>query len=143
MSFVHHRGVSGEPLGGLGFLGCGLFGRGSPVVQLPSVVPCHPSFVSSSHSTSQLFSHFHQGDSLVSCGSQSPCEGGSRASPLGSWILQSPLCYNPKVTGGWRLVIDLSRLNCSVLVSSFHMETAAFGASVSPSGGLDGVPGSA
>ena len=30
----------------------------------------------------------------------------------------------PKVTGGWRPVIALSRLNRSVLVSHFHMEMA-------------------
>ena len=41
----------------------------------------------------------------------------------------SPGCYSrlfvsPKITVGWRLVIDLSRLNRSVLVSHFHMETA-------------------
>ena len=41
----------------------------------------------------------------------------------------SPGYYNrlfvtPKVTGGWRPVIDLSRLNGWVALSSFHMETA-------------------
>ena len=36
----------------------------------------------------------------------------------------SHLFVTPKVTGGWRPVIDLSRLNRSVLVSHFHMETA-------------------
>ena len=36
----------------------------------------------------------------------------------------SRLFVTPKVTGGWRPVIDLSRLNCLVLVSHFHMETA-------------------
>ena len=35
----------------------------------------------------------------------------------------SHLFVTPKVTGGWRPVIDLSRLNRSVLVSHFHMET--------------------
>ena len=35
----------------------------------------------------------------------------------------SRLFVTPKVTGGWRPVIDLSRLNRSVLVSHFHMET--------------------
>ena len=37
----------------------------------------------------------------------------------------SRLFVTPKVTGGWRPVIDLSRLNCSVLVSRFHMEISA------------------
>ena len=36
----------------------------------------------------------------------------------------SRLFVTPKVTGGWQPVIDLSRLNCSVLVSHFHMEMA-------------------
>ena len=37
----------------------------------------------------------------------------------------SRLFVTPKVTGGWRPVIDLSRLNWSVVVSRFHMETAS------------------
>ena len=36
----------------------------------------------------------------------------------------SRLFVTPKVTGGWRPVIDLSRLNGCVELSSFHMETA-------------------
>ena len=35
----------------------------------------------------------------------------------------SRLFVTPKVTGGWQPVIDLSRLNCSVRVSHFYMET--------------------
>ena len=35
----------------------------------------------------------------------------------------SRLFVTPKVTGGWRPAIDLSRLNRSVRVSHFHMET--------------------
>ena len=35
----------------------------------------------------------------------------------------SRLFVTPKVTGGWRPVIDLSRLNGFVDVSHFHMET--------------------
>ena len=37
----------------------------------------------------------------------------------------SHLFVTPKVTGGWRPVIDLSHLNRSVFVSRFHIETAA------------------
>ena len=36
----------------------------------------------------------------------------------------SRLFVTPKVTGGWRPVIDLSRLNGFVDVSHFHMETS-------------------
>ena len=35
----------------------------------------------------------------------------------------SRLFVTPKVTGGWRPVIDLSHLNRSLRVSHFHMET--------------------
>ena len=52
----------------------------------------------------------------------------------------SCLFVTPKVTGGWRPVIDLSRLNGWVELSSFHMETAQ-SVLQSPSGGLDGIPG--
>ena len=36
----------------------------------------------------------------------------------------SRLFVTPRVTGGWRPVIDLSHLNRSVAVSHFHMETS-------------------
>ena len=53
----------------------------------------------------------------------------------------SRLFVTPKVTWGWRPVIDLSRLNGWVELSSFRMETA-LSVLQSPSGRLDGVPGS-
>ena len=53
----------------------------------------------------------------------------------------SRLFVTPKVTGGWRPVIDLSRLNSFVDVSHFYMETAH--CSSIPSGrGLVGISGS-
>ena len=48
------------------------------------------------------------------------------------------LFVTPKVTGGWRPVIDLSRLNRSVDVS-FPYGDLSVGASFPPSGGLDGI----
>ena len=123
MSFVRHKGVSREPLEGLGFLWCRLLGRGSPAVRLPLTIPCASYSFSGSDSSPQLFLQLHQGDGFDSCVGRSPSEGGSRTSSLGSGVLRSPLCH-PKVTGGWRPVIGLSRLSRSVLVSSFHMETS-------------------
>ena len=38
----------------------------------------------------------------------------------------SRLFVTPKVTSGWRLMIDLSHLNSWVDVSRFHMETTQF-----------------
>ena len=54
-----------------------------------------------------------------------PCaKGAVEPAPSGPGFY-SRLFVTPKVTGGWRPVIDLSRLNRSVLVSGFHMETSA------------------
>ena len=53
----------------------------------------------------------------------------------------SRLFVTPKVSGGWRPVIDLSRLNGWVELSSFRMETVQ-SVLQSPSGRLDGIPGS-
>ena len=54
----------------------------------------------------------------------------------------SHLFVTPKVTGGWRPVIDLSRLNGFVDVSHFHMETNTIRSPISQGRGLDGVSGS-
>ena len=48
----------------------------------------------------------------------------------------------PKVTGGWRPVIDLSRLNGFVDVSHFHMETTQTVLQSLSGRGLVGIPGS-
>ena len=52
----------------------------------------------------------------------------------------SRLFVTPELTGGWRPVIDLSRLNRSVRVSHFHMETQQ-SVLQSASWGLDGFSG--
>ena len=49
----------------------------------------------------------------------------------------SHLFVTPKVTGGWRPVIDLSRLNCFILLSRFRMETAQ--SPILAPRGLDGL----
>ena len=54
----------------------------------------------------------------------------------------SRLFVTPKVTGGWRPVIDLSRLNGWVDVSHFHMETAQSVLQSLWARGLDGISGS-
>ena len=77
MSFVRNRGVSREPLGGLGFLGCRPLGSGSPAIRLPPAVPCPSDSVSGSDSSPQLFPQLHPGVSFDNCGCQSPREGGS------------------------------------------------------------------
>ena len=57
------------------------------------------------------------------CGGRSAGEGSSRASSFLPGYY-SRLFVTPKVTGGWRPLIDHSRLYRSVLVSHFHTETA-------------------
>ena len=66
---------------------------------------------------------FHLGVGSCCCGSRRAGKGGHRTGSLFPRLLQ-PSFVTPKVTGGWRPVIDLSRLNHWVNVSHFHMETA-------------------
>ena len=49
---------------------------------------------------------------------------GALESPSPGPVFYSLLFITPKVTGGWRPVINLSRLNHFVQLSHFHMETA-------------------
>ena len=141
MSFVRHRGVSREPLGGLGFLGCRPLGRGSPAVQLPPTIPCASYSFSGSDSSPQLFPQLHQGDGFDSCGGRSPREGGSRTSSLGSGVLQSPLCHPQSHRG---LATGDRLLTPQPFGSGFQFPHGdfRFGSPISSSGGLDGVPGS-
>ena len=100
-----------------------------------------PTLISGSHSTPQLFPHLHPGDSFDNCDSRSLCEGGSRTSPLGSRVLQSPICYPESHWG-------LAAGNRSLLPQPFGPRFQfshgdfRFGSPVSSSGGLDGVLGS-
>ena len=122
MSFARDRRLSGSSLGGLGVLGCQPVGCGGPPVRLPGTVSVDSSSFRCSHSASQLLPVFHQGVIFDRCGSRSAREGGHRTGSSFSRLLQL-LFVTSKVTGGWRPVIDLSRLNRSVRVSHFHMET--------------------
>ena len=139
MSFVRNRCVSQEPLGGLGFLGCRPLGSGSPAIRLPPAVPCPSNSVSGSDSSPQLFPQLHPGVSFDSCGCRSPCEGGSRASPLRSGVLQSPLCHPQS---HWGLPTGDRPLTPQPFGSGFQFPhgDCRFGSPVTSSGGLDGVP---
>ena len=67
------------------------------------------------------FPFLHHGHSFVRCSCRPAGEGCGRACSLFSRLLQSSLCHS-QGHRGWRPVIDLSHLNCSVDVSHFHME---------------------
>ena len=139
MSFVRNRGVSREPLRGLGFLGCRPLGSGSPAIRLPPAVLCPSDSVSGSDSSPQLFPQLHPGVSFDSCGCRSPREGGSRGSPLRSGVLQSPLCHPQSHRG---LATGDRPLTPQPFGASFQFPLGdyCFGSPVSSSGGLDGVP---
>ena len=116
-------GVSHGTLGGLGGVGsrC-LGGSGSPFWVSDPFPSASPS-LSCSDPPSQLQPRFHQGLAL----SDAVCalvekEAIEIAPPSPGFY--SRLFVTPKVTGGWRPVMDLSRLNGWVELSSFRMKTA-------------------
>ena len=110
-----------EYLGGLGrrLLGCPgpSFGLSSPVCFLASSFCC-------AASSSQLLSRLCAGPCSYCCGVRPTRKRRHRTCVSGSGVLQ-PAFVIPKVTGGWRPVIDLSRLNRFVRLSRFRMETSA------------------
>ena len=97
--------------------------------------------LSCSDPPSQLQSQFHQGAGFVRCGVRLGGEGGLRGRASFPWVLQSPLCHSqshrglatghrsltPQRLGG---ALQFSHGDCSVC------------SPISPSGGLDGIPGS-
>ena len=72
---------------------------------------------------SQLQPQFHQGLALSDAVSALVEKEGIEIAPPSPGFY-SCLFVTPKITGGWRPVIDLSRLNGWVELSHFHMETA-------------------
>ena len=80
------------------------------------------SSLSCSAAPAELQLLFHSWAGSDRCSFRPVDQGGYRA--CSSFArLYSRLFVTPKVTGGWRPVIDLSRLNGFVDVSHFHMET--------------------
>ena len=141
MSFVRHRGVSCEPLGGLGVLGSRSVGCRSPTVWLPCSFPCPPVAFSGSDTPSQLFSQLHQGDCVGRCGGRSPRERSSRTSSFGSGLLQPPLCHPQGLR--WLEACDRSRTPQPVgPCLPVSCGDSFVGSPISSSGGLDGIPGS-
>ena len=110
-------------LEGLGVVGSQCLGCPGSPVRLSDPFPFTTSSLPCSDSTSQLQPQFHQGlafsDAVCALVEKEAIE---IAPPSPGYY--SRLFVTPKVTGGWRPVIDLSRLNGWVDVSSFRMETA-------------------
>ena len=93
MSFARNRRLFGEPLEGVGVLGCRPLGCGGPMVWLPcSLSGDSPSF-QCPHSPSQLLPIFHQGIGSKCCGSRPSSERSDRSCSSFSRLLQPPVCY--------------------------------------------------
>ena len=124
MSLVSQgRGVSGGTLGGLGVVGSRCLGGSGSPFWISDPFPIATPSLSCSDPPSQLQPQFHQRAGVVRCSVCLSGKGGHRDRPPSPGFY-SRLFVTPKVTGGWRPVIDLSRLNGWVELSSFRMETA-------------------
>ena len=142
MSLVSQgRGVSGGALGGLGVVGsrC-LGGPGSPL-QVSDPFPIATPPLSCSDPPSQIQPQFHQRAGVVRCGVRLSGKGGHRDHPSFSGVLQSPLCHSRCHRGlatGHR-PLTLQRLGGAL---QFSHGDCSVHSPVSPSGRLDGIPGS-
>ena len=138
MSLVSQgRGVSSGALGGLRVVGsrC-LGGTGSPL-RVSGPFPITTSSLSCSDSPSQLQPQFHLGAGGVRFSGK----GGHRDRPSFSRVLQSPLCHSQshrRLATGHRPL--MSQWLGGVL--QFSYGDGPVRSPVSPSGRLDGVPGS-
>ena len=124
MSLVSQgRGLSRGSLGGLGAVGSRCLGSPGPVLRVsgPFLFAAPSLFCSSPHS--QLQPQFHQGAGLSEVVSVLVEKEAIEIAPPSPGFY-SRFFVTLKVTGGWRPVIDLSRLNGWVELSHFHMETA-------------------
>ena len=142
MSFARNRGLFGEPLEGVGVLGCRPLGCEGPAVWLPCFFPGDSPSFQCPHSPSRLISVFPQGIDSECCGSGSLREGGNRTCSSFSRLLQTPVCYPQS---HWGLAASdrplLSQPLCSNL--PFPYGGSAVGPPVSASRGLDGISRSA
>ena len=138
MSFARNWGLFGEPLEGVGVLGCRPLGCGGPPVRLLcSFSGDSPSF-QCPHSPSQLLPVFHRGIGSECCGSRSSRKKGNRTSCSFSRLLQLLLCYPQSHQG---LAAGDRPLPSQPLCSSipFPYGDSTVGPPVSASWGLDGV----
>ena len=133
--------MSGFTVAGLRVLGSRSLGHGGLEVRLRDSLSCSSDPFSCSDTSSELHPVVHQGFGIVRCGGRSAGKGGCRASSFFPRLLQSPHCYpqghrglaagdRPFAPQPFGASLPFSHGDCSV------------GSPVSPSGGLDGVPGS-
>ena len=122
MSFARNRWLFGEPLEGVGVLGADrwvveVLRFGYHVLFLVTPHLSNVSIPLPSYSPSCI-----RGLALSATVADLRAKGAIEPAPPSPGFY-SRLFVTLKVTGGWQPVIDLSRLNRSVRVSHFHMET--------------------
>ena len=116
------RGTFVLPVEGLGILGRGALGpSGSQRVFAAFSLPS--SFVNNTGPPSELTPSSVRGLALAAVVADLQSKGAIKSASLEPGFY-SRLFVTPKVTGGWRPVINLSRLNRFVRLSPFCMETA-------------------
>ena len=106
----------------MGVFGVRSLGSGGPPFRVPGPLPGVSCSFQCPHSPSKLLPVVHQGCCSSATVANLCAKGAIEPAPP-SPSYYTCLFVTPKVTRGWRPVIDLSRLNRSVLVSHFHMET--------------------
>ena len=135
------RGVSRGTLECLGVVGSRCLGSsGSPLrLSDPFLITTPVSLMF--RSPSQLQPHFRQGAGVVRCGVRLSGKGGHRDRASFSGVLQSPLCHSQSHRG---LATCYRPLTPQWLGGAlqFSYGDCPVRSPVSPSGGLDGVPGS-
>ena len=112
------RGMFTGVLEGMGILGLRTLGYSGSEGRVHSTFRFPSSSVTYAYSPSKLRSLFRSWVSSFYCSGRLVIQGCHRTG------FYSRLFVTPKVTGGWRPVIDLSRLNRFVQLSHFRMETA-------------------
>ena len=135
------RGVSHGTLECLGVVGSQCLGSSGSPLRLSDPFPVTTSSLPCSDSPSQLQPQFHQGASVVRCGVRTSGKGGHRDCASFSGVLQSPLCHSQSHRG---LATCRRPLTPQWLGGTlqFSYGDCPVRSPVSPSGGLDGVPGS-
>ena len=142
MSLVSQgRGVSGGTLGGLGVVGSQCLGGSGSPFWVSDPFPIATPSLSCSDPPSQLQPQFHQRAGVVQCGVRLSGKGGHRDRPSCSRVLQSPLCHSQNHRGLATCHRPLTPQRLSGALQLSHGDCPVR-YPVSPSGGLDGVPGS-
>ena len=134
------RGVSPGALGGLGVVGSRCLGSTGPALRISGPFPFTAPSLFCSAPPFQLQPKFHQGAGFVGRGVRLGGERGHRDRASFPGVLQSPLCYpqgHRELATGHRFLAP-QRLGGVLLFSHGDYPVSA---PVSPSRGLDGIPG--